>query len=117
MMNANTRFGFISLMLLICSTLVTSIPASAQAPQPAPWMQVTFIHVEPAMVDEYISVQKDYAAKAKKGPTPGRTMSRVEVGDPYQFIITSPVTNLASFDAAARTVDPELSALNAKMSK
>ena len=80
-------------------------------------MQVTFVHVEPAMVDEYISVQRDYAAKAKKGPTPGRTMSRVEVGDPYQFIITSPVTNLASFDAAARNVDAELSALNAKMLK
>ena len=92
-------------------------PTAAQTPQPAPWMQVTIVHVEPAMVDEYIGVQKDFAAKAKKGPTTGRTVSRVEVGDSYQFIITSPVQNLASFDAAARNVDAELSALNAKMLK
>jgi hypothetical protein len=89
----------------------------AQAPQAAPWMQVTIVHVEPAMVDEYMAVQRDYAAKAKKAATPGRTVSRVEVGDIYQFIITSPVTNLASFDTANRTPDPEITALNAKMLK
>src|SRR5262249_26653198 len=37
--------------------------------------------------------------------------------DAYQFIITSPVQNLASFDTASRNVDPELSALQAKMLK
>src|SRR5215475_1825251 len=106
---------FFVLALLVC--FATARTSTAQTPQPTPWMQVTFVHVEPAMVNEYISVQKDYAARAKKGPTPGRTVSRVEVRDPNLFIITSPVTNLASFDAAARNVDPELSALNAKMLK
>lgn len=104
----------LSLLVVFGAILQTSF---AQAPQVAPWMQVTIVHVEPAMVDEYISVQRDFAAQAKKAATPGRTVSRVEVGDTYQFIITSPVQNLASFDTAARTVDPQLSALNAKMLK
>jgi len=95
--------------------LAAAVTAAAQTPQQAPWMQVTIVHVEPAMVDEYIAVQRDFAARAKKAPTPGRTFSRVEIGDTYQFIMTSPVSNLASFDAAGRNVDPELSALNAKM--
>jgi len=99
--------------------LAVVLPLAAQTPQQAPWLQLTIVHVDPAMVDEYISVQRDYATRAKKGPTPGRTMSRVEVGNTYQFIITAPVQNLASFDAAARNAgpDPELSTLNAKMLK
>lgn len=98
-------------------SLAIAFPLVAQTPQPAPWLQITIVHVEPAMVDEYISVQRDYAARAKKTVTPGRTVSRVEVGDPYQFIITSPVQNLASFDTASRNIDPELGALQAKMLK
>lgn len=118
MLNRRPGVGFIGLSAIafVC-LLATTHSAAAQTPQAAPWMQVTIVHVEPAMVDEYIAVQKDYAARAKKAATPGRTVSRVEVGDAYQFIITSPVTNLASFDAAGRNVDPELSALNAKMLK
>ena len=107
---SSTRGIFLAILLL-------SRMAFAQAPQAAPWMQVTLVHVEPAMVDEYISVQRDFAAQAKKAATPGRTVSRVELGDTNQFIITSPVQNLASFDAAARNVDPQLSALSAKMLK
>jgi hypothetical protein len=118
MVNAKNGIGVIGLstLMLVC-LLAPAHTALAQAPQAAPWMQVTVIHVEPAMVDEYISVQRDFAARAKKAATPGRTVSRVEVGDNYQFIITSPVTNLASFDTAGRNADPELTALNAKMLK
>jgi len=80
-------------------------------------MQLTMVHVEPSMVDEYISVQRDFAGRAKRAVNPGRTVSRVEVGDTSQFLILSPVQNLASFDTAARQSDPELTALNIKMAK
>src|SRR5215469_14783551 len=111
MINAKHGVSVVGVSALILVGLLATVhPAAAQTPQPAPWMQVTIVHVEPAMVDEYIAVQRDFAARAKKTATPGRTFSRVEVGDTYRFIMTSPVTNLASFDAAARNVDPELSA-------
>src|SRR5262249_44120222 len=47
----------------------------------------------------------------------GRTVSRTEFGDVYTFVMTSPVTNLASLDNAARNPDPELTALTARATK
>jgi len=103
--------------LIFIGVLATAHTVAAQAPQTAPWMQLIIVHVEPSMVDEYTAVQRDYAARVKKAVNPGRTVSRVEVGDTGQFLITSPVQNLAAFDAAARQNDPELTALNIKMAK
>src|SRR5215831_5182538 len=65
--------------------LANAHPVAAQGAQAAPWLQVTVVQVEPAMVDEYMAVQKDFAAQAKKAATPGRTVSRIEVGNTNQF--------------------------------
>jgi len=79
-------------------------------------LQLTTVQVEPANFDEYISAQRDYAARAKRLATTGRSVSRIEFGDTYQVVITSPVQTLASFDAV-RPADPELAAITLRMQR
>ena len=95
-------------MLSATGLAILALSASA-APQPtepakrakdaAPWVQLTIVDVVPSMVEEFIAVQRELAAKAKESKTPWRTVSRTEVfGDTYRFFIASPVASLASFD-------------------
>ncbi len=94
-----------------------ALPVTAQNPPvPAPWMQLTIVRVEPAMVDEYIAVQREITARVKKGGPAWRIVSRTEVfGDPFRFLIFTPVQTLASFDA--KNSDAELAALNGRLLK
>jgi len=93
-------------LMLAPHTLAAQTP-----PQPPPWMQLTVVQVEPAMVDEYIAVQREITARIKKGGPPWRIVSRTEVfGDAFRFLITTPAQNLASFDT--KNSDSELTALN-----
>jgi hypothetical protein len=99
--------------VLIRNLALVSVLAAQSPPSPPPWMQLTVVHVEPAMVDEYIAVQREITARVKKGGPPWRIVSRTEVfGDTYQFLIVTPVQNLASFDA--KNSDSELAALNSR---
>ena len=94
----------------------TSRTISAQAP--TPWLQLTIVQVEPAMIDEYVALQRDISTRMRRGGPAWRTVSRTEgFGDTYRFVILSPLANLASLDAAARNVDPELAALNGRAQK
>jgi len=91
-------------------------PATQSPPAPVPWMQLTVVQVVPAMVDDYIAVQREIAARVKKGGPAWRIVSRTEVfGDPFRFLILTPVQNLASFDA--KNTDAELAALNNRLPK
>jgi len=73
-------------------------------------VQLTVVDVVPSMVEEFIAVQRELAARAKEAKTPWRTVSRTEVfGDAYQFFIASPVASLATFDRAED--DPAMTAL------
>jgi len=103
-------------LMLLC-VLAAPLPLAAQAPPaPAPWMQLIIVHVEPAMVDEYIAVQREITARVKKAGPPWRIVSRTEVfGDTYRFLIVTPVQNLASFDA--KNSDSELAALNSRVQR
>ncbi len=101
--------------------LVTAAPERAAAQGQggqAAWLQMTVVNVEPAMVDEYVALQRDIATRIRKGGPAWRTVSRSEIfGDSYRFIIINPVQNLASFDAAGRNPDPELTSLNSRATK
>ena len=70
------------------------------------------------MIDEYVALQREISARMRRGGPAWRTVSRTEgFGDTYRFVILSPLPNLASLDAAARNVDPELAALNGRAQK
>ena len=104
------------LFLLLIVFELTSRTISAQAP--TPWLQLTIVQVEPAMIDEYVALQREISARMRRGGPAWRTVSRTEgFGDTYRFVILSPLPNLASLDAAARNVDPELAALNGRAQK
>ena len=104
------------LFLLLIVFELTARTISAQAP--TPWLQLTIVQVEPAMIDEYVALQREISARMRRGGPAWRTVSRTEgFGDMYRFAILSPLANLASLDAAARNVDPELAALNARAQK
>ena len=69
---------------------------------PIPWIQLSVVQVSPTMVDEFLSVQKELSARAKKARVPWRTVSRTDVfGDAYRFLIASPLETLASLDRDA----------------
>jgi len=102
--------------MLVCM-FTMPLPSAGQAKQETPpWMQLTIVHVEPAMVDEYVAVQREITARLKKGGPVWRIVSRTEVfGDPFRFLIVTPVQSLASFDA--KNSDPELATLNGRVQK
>src|SRR5262245_10747532 len=75
-----------------------------QAGPPA-WLQITLVDVDPANIDEYVALQRDYAARAKRNAPTARTVGRVEVGNTYTFLFITPMQNLASLDAAARNAN------------
>lgn len=112
MRSASHRLGVAGLLVV----LLASVLIAQQAP-PAPWMQLVIVHVDPSTVDEYIVVQREFAARAKRTATTGRTVSRTEFGDNYRFLITTPVQSLAGFDAPVRNTDAELATLSARLQK
>lgn len=69
------------------------------------------------MVDEFLAVEREFTARAKKAKTPWRSVSRTEVfGDTYRFIIAQPVATLASFDRQTEA-DAELTLLISRLRK
>ena len=96
---------------LFAILVALTAPAGAQEEAPPPWVQMNVIHVDPQMVDEFMAVQREFSARAKKAKVPWRSVSRTHVfGDSYRFIVTTPVQNLASFDRT-RDADPETESL------
>jgi hypothetical protein len=96
---------------LFAILVALTAPAGAQDEAPPPWVQMNVIHVDPQMVDEFMAVQREFSARAKKAKVPWRSVSRTHVfGNSYRFIVTTPVQNLASFDRA-RDADPETESL------
>ena len=91
--------------------IALAAPAMAQEKAPPLWVQMNVIQVDPQMVDEFMAVQREFSARAKKAKVPWRSVSRTHVfGDTYRFVVMSPVQNLASYDAA-RDADPETESL------
>ena len=111
-MEAGRRVGPVGLGACLLVGVLTA-PHVVTAQPASPWIQLTIVQVDPAMVDEFIAVQREFTARAKEADTPWRTVSRTAVfGDTYRFLITTPVENLASFDdAETGDPDPELAAL------
>jgi hypothetical protein len=105
-----TRYLAVSVLV---SALAVPLPAQSQAQprQTPPWMQMTIVQVEPAMVDEYMAVQRDITARVRKGGPAWRIVCRTEVfGNTHRFLILAPAQTLASFDS--KNTDAELAALN-----
>lgn len=103
--------------LVLVGLVVAPHAAAVQTPPtPPPWLQLTIVQVAPAMVDEYMAVQREITARVKKGGPPWRIVSRTDVfGDAYRFLIMSPVQNLASFDR--KDSDADLVALNNRVQR
>ena len=102
--------AFVLVSGLAVSTPLVAQPAKPALP-PAAWIEWTVVEVNPAMVEEFIAIQREFTAHAKKAKTPWRRVSRTEVfGDAYRFLIATPVRSLATFDKRDDS-DPELYAL------
>ena len=85
--------------------------------QPPPWVRLSIVQVDPAMVNEFIAVQRELMARARDGDTPWRTVSRTAVfGDNYRFLIATPGENLAGFNDAGNA-DAELTSLMNRLEK
>lgn len=84
---------------------------------PPPWVHMSVVDVEPSLVDEFMAVQLEISALAKKAQVPWRHVSRTEVfGNPNRFLIASPSHDLASLGAEANQ-SAELQKLSRRMSK
>jgi len=111
-------FGLAALML--AGLVVAGNSAAAQSqPQPTPWLHMTVVDVDPAFIEEYIAFHRDVTTRLRRaqGAT-WRTVHRSDgFGNAYQFVTIVPVQNLASFDAAGRGADPEVTALMSRAQK
>lgn len=84
---------------LFVGLLAAAPEAAGQDDAPAPWVHLRVVHVDPVMVDEFLAVQRDFSALAKKAKVPWRSVSRTEAfGDTHRFLIATPAENLAAFD-------------------
>ena len=94
-------------------TIAGTLPA--QDPPP-PWVRLSVVDVEPSLVDEFIAVQGEISALAKKAKVPWRQVSRTEVfGNQHRFLIASPSADLASL--ATMSGNEELQKLNQRSAK
>lgn len=120
----------VALIAMTAGVLCTLLVTAQQAPEPAPWLQMTLVQVAPANMDDFIVAQRDVTNRLRRGSAPVgaaagargggpsgtnyRIVSRGEFGDTNRFVIATPVQSLATFDNAAQNADPELTLLNAK---
>ena len=82
--------------------LVLAATASiARAQDPAPWLEMTIVQVEPARVGEFLAAQRELSALDEEAGVPWRSVGRTAVfGDTYRFIVTTPLASFAQLDQA-----------------
>ena len=51
---------------ILAILVALAAPAVAQENVPPPWVQMNVIQVDPEMVDEFMAVQREFSARAKK---------------------------------------------------
>ena len=109
------RARFILAFIVLATAGVMALPQRGGGGGADAWMQLTMVHVNPAQIDEYLGVQREITAKIRRGGPAWRMVSRTEpFGDAFQFLILTPLQNVAS---AEPRPDPELTALNARAAK
>ena len=86
-------------MLLLLGSTLLAAPAWAQ--DPAPWLEMTIVQVDPARVGEFLAAQREITALDEEAGVPWRSVGRTAVfGDTYRFVITTPLANFAQLDRA-----------------
>lgn len=92
-------------LILLCMLCLsgTGLLGQDDKPKLPPWVHLTIFDVNPSMVDDFLAVQQEYKALAKKAETPWRAVMRTEVfGHVNRFMVMTPLENLASFDRPGR---------------
>jgi len=84
--------------------LAVSLPVLCQAqggPGPAPVrVRTQIVRVKPDMLNEWIALQKNEVVPAlKKGGVATRTVYQTNIGNGFEFMITTPFAKFAEFDA------------------
>ena len=104
-----------SVLVLCVSSIISPNIAAQDIP---PWVQLEIVDVSSVMLDEFLAIEKELAAHAKKaGTIPWRNVGRTEeFGNPYRFLITTPMQNLAGFDRRGR-INSEIAVLNNRRQK
>ena len=73
-----------------------SIAVSAQTPA---LLFVSYTTVKPERVREYIDINKQYSDGFKKAGVPFRYVYRNAAGNPYEFLVVTPMSNYAALDS------------------
>ncbi len=90
------RYGFVLRWALAGCVLIAS---GAWAQEPAPWLQMTVVAVDPGRVDEFLAAQGELSELDEAAGVPWRSVARTAIfGETYQFVITSPLESFASLE-------------------
>ena len=101
-------------MLLLAALL--AVP-SARAQDVTPWVQMTFVDIDPTMTDEFLAAQRELTALDKDAGRAWRRVGRTaEFGHTYRYIIVTPLERFAVFDGETRT-DPTRAALISRVQR
>jgi hypothetical protein len=84
--------GAFALMILIAFAL------SAAAQAPPPYLSISHVTIKPDRVGEWLDIQKQYSAAYKKGGGSWLLVYRTTLGNPYEFMVVTPLENYAQRD-------------------
>lgn len=103
-------------VLTLLVVIAFAIAAAAQTPPS--FMNISRVTVKPDRVGEWLDIQKQYLEAYKKGGGSWMTVWRNTVGNPYEFLVITPLDNYAQRDGQSATqkgmAEGDLARLNAR---
>lgn len=100
MESKRTQLQLAGVTLLAGMTVLAVASTTMAQPAPPPWVQLNIVQVHPDMEAEFLSVQKEFSARASEAGTPFRAVFRTaQLGETWKYIIATPRESLAELDA------------------
>jgi hypothetical protein len=88
-------------VLTLLIVIAFAIAASAQAPPP--YLNISRVTVKPDRLGEWLDIQKQYMEAYKKGGGLWMTVWRNSIGNPYEFLVITPLDNYSQRDGQSPT--------------
>jgi len=103
---------------IVTMLIVIAFAFAAAAQTPPPYLNISRVTVKPDRVAEWLDIQKQYTAAYKKGGGSLLLVFRNIIGNPYEFMVVTPMENYAQCDgqsfAQKGMAEGDLARLNAR---
>lgn len=95
-----------SLVVLASLLLISSASTLGAQPKAPAWVRLNIIDVRGDMVDEFLAIQEQFSADAKKAGRPFRSVwQTAQIGPTWRFAIATPMKSIADLGAPSTSDD------------